>query len=238
MMDLIFGYLAGVLTLINPCVLPILPIVLVSALQQDRYGPLALACGMGLTFVVLGLALSSLGPALGIDERTTSQIAAGLMILFGVVLVVPRLNAAFATATAGLSASANMRLDDSEPAGLRGQFIAGALLGAVWSPCIGPTLGGAIALASQGQDLAWAGAIMVAFALGIMSVILALAYGTREAILKRQAGLRRLADKAKPIAGGVLIAVGLMILFGLQKYPESWLLDAMPIWLQDLSVSI
>jgi cytochrome c biogenesis protein CcdA len=237
-MDLILGYLAGILTLINPCVLPIVPIVLVSAIQQDRYGPVALACGMGVTFVTLGLALSAVGPAFGIDERTTSRTAAVVMIAFGIVLLVPRFNTAFATAAGGLSASANVRLDDSDPAGLRGQFLAGVLLGAVWSPCIGPTLGGAVALASQRQDLAWAGAIMVAFALGIMTVMLVLAYGTREAILRRQAGLRRFADKAKPIAGGVLVAVGVMILFDLQIILEGWLLDVMPIWMQDLSVSV
>ena len=56
-MDLILAYLAGLLTLINPCVLPVLPIVLASALQQDRRAPMALAAGMSLSFVVLGLSL-------------------------------------------------------------------------------------------------------------------------------------------------------------------------------------
>lgn len=238
MTELILGYLAGALTLINPCVLPILPIVLVSAIQQDRYGPVALAGGMGVTFVLIGFGLSAIGPALGLDEVVVSRTAAVLMIGFGVILLVPRLNAAFATAAGGVSSGANMRLDATDPTSLRGQFLAGALLGAVWSPCIGPTLGGAVALASQGQDLVLAFAIMVAFALGIMTVMLALAYGTREAILKRQGALRRLADKAKPIAGVVLVAVGVMILFELQRPIESWLLDAMPAWLQDLSVSI
>ena len=235
-MDLILGYLAGVLTLVNPCVLPILPIVLVSAIQQDRYGPVALAAGMGLTFVIVGFSLAAVGPALGIDDRIVSRVAAILMIGFGLVLLVPRLNSGFAAAAGGLASSANVRLDDADQNGLRGQFVAGALLGAVWSPCIGPTLGGAVALASQGQHLFLSFMIMVFFALGIMSVMLALAYGTREAILRRQQGLRRLADKAKPIAGVVLIAVGAMILFDLQKIIEIHLLDAMPIWLQDLSV--
>jgi cytochrome c biogenesis protein CcdA len=237
-MDLILGYLAGVLTFLNPCVLPILPIVLVSAIQQDRYGPIALVAGMTGTFVVIGFTLSALGPALGIDDRIISRIAAFLMIGFGTVLLVPRFGAVFAAATGGLSANANLRLDQSERSGLTGQFITGALLGAVWSPCIGPTLGGAIALASQGESLAFALAIMIAFALGVATVILALAYGTREAIMKRQASLRAIAEKAKPIAGGVLIAVGLMILFGAQHRIEGWMLDALPAWLQDLSVSI
>ena len=65
-MDLILAYLAGLLTLLNPCVLPVLPIVLQSAFQQDRRAPLALAAGMSLSFVALGLGLSALGPALGL----------------------------------------------------------------------------------------------------------------------------------------------------------------------------
>jgi cytochrome c biogenesis protein CcdA len=237
-MDLVLGYLAGIATFLNPCVLPILPIVLVSAIQQDRLGPVALVAGMAGTFVVVGFGLSAIGPALGIDERIVSWIAALMMVGFGLVLLVPRFNAAFATATAGFSTVASMRLDRAGHSGLWGQVLAGVLLGAVWSPCIGPTLGGAIALASQGENLVFALAIMVAFALGVATVMLALAYGTREAIIARQKSLRAIAEKSKPIAGAVLVAVGLMILFGVQHYIEGWLLDVLPVSIQDLSVSI
>ena len=54
-MDLFFAYIAGLLTLINPCVLPVLPIVLATALNADRRGPIALAAGMSLSFVTLGM---------------------------------------------------------------------------------------------------------------------------------------------------------------------------------------
>ena len=60
-MDLIFGYLAGLLTLVNPCVLPVLPIVLASALQAHRLGPVALAAGMSASFVILGVGIAALG---------------------------------------------------------------------------------------------------------------------------------------------------------------------------------
>jgi len=72
--------------------------------------------------------------------------------------------------------------------------VGGLLLGAIWSPCIGPTLGGAISLASQGQDLFWAFLIMLSFALGIGSVVVALGYGTGEAIRRRQEKMRGLAN--------------------------------------------
>lgn len=236
-MDLIFAYLAGLLTLINPCVLPVLPIVLASALQAHRLGPVAMAGGMAVSFVVLGLTVTAFGHVIGLDERTLAQAGAVLMIGFGLVLLVPRLNAGFASATAGFAAQADAGIDGIDRSGLGGQVLAGVLLGAVWSPCIGPTLGGAISLASQGQSLGWAAAIMSAFAAGVASVILALGYGARAAILRRRDLLRTVADRAKPVMGVLFLAVGLAILFRWHHIAEAWLIDHLPDWLVDLSVT-
>lgn len=237
-MDLILGYTAGLLTLINPCVLPILPIVLATALQAGRAGPLALAAGMSLSFVVLGLLVASAGRALGITEETVSNAAAVLMIAFGAVLLVPRFSAVFASATGGVATRADTSIDDLSRDSLNGQFVGGMLLGAVWSPCIGPTLGGAIGLASQGGSLLTAGAIMVAFALGVSTIILALAYGAQSVIRRRQALLRRIAEVSRPVMGVVFVAVGLAILFKLHHAAEIWALDNLPDWFTALSVSI
>lgn len=238
MIELLLAYGAGLLTLINPCVLPILPIVLASAAQSNRRGPLALAAGLSVTFVVLGVGVASIGPAFGITEEAVAQAAAVAMIAFGAVLLTPQLNERFAAATSGFSASADAAFGETDQSSLRGQFLGGALLGAVWSPCVGPTLGGAIALASQGQNLGWAAAVMTFFALGVSTVVLALAYGAREAIRARQERLRAVAEKAKLIAGAVFVVVGLMIFFRIHHMIEAWLLNVMPIWLQDLSVAL
>ncbi len=237
-MELILGYAAGLLTLINPCVLPVLPIVLATALQSGRHGPLALAAGMSVSFVTLGMLVSVAGRALGITEETVSNAGAVLMIGFGLVLLVPRFSAGFATATAGVSASADARIDDFDRSGLGGQVVAGMLLGAVWSPCIGPTLGGAISLASQGESLGWAAAIMVSFAMGVSTIIIALGYGARQAILGRQAVMRRIAGAARPILGGVFVFVGIAILLKWHHLAEIWALENLPPWLLDLSVSL
>jgi cytochrome c-type biogenesis protein len=235
-MDLIFAYLAGLLTLINPCVLPVLPIVLASALQVSRAGPVVLAAGMGLSFVVLGVALAALGPALGLWPEDVARVGAVLMIGFGAVLLVPRLSGAFATATAGMAARADQGIDRVDRTGLQGQFLGGVLLGAVWVPCVGPTLGGAIALAATGQGLIWAGAIMTAFALGIGSVIVALAYGAQGAIRARRDWLRGVAARARPAMGLLFLLTGLVLFFELHRAAEIWLIDRLPFWLQDLSV--
>jgi cytochrome c biogenesis protein CcdA len=237
-MELILGYLAGLLTLINPCVLPVLPIVLAGALQASPLGPVALAAGMSLSFVVLGITVSAFGFALGLTEDTVAQAGAILMVGFGLILLVPRFNLAFASATAGLASDADARIERIETTGLQGQFAGGLLLGAVWSPCIGPTLGGAIALAAQGDSLLWAAAIMVAFALGVSSLIIALGYGARTALQRRQALMRRIAEKSRPFMGIVFVIVGLALFFRLHHLLDAWLTGVLPAWLIDLSVSL
>ncbi len=231
-MEIVLAYAAGLLTLVNPCVLPVIPIVLATALQASRLGPVVLAAGMSLSFVAFGLLVTSVGYSIGLTEEVLAKVGAVLMIGFGLVLVVPQFNAAFATATAGLSARADGALMESEATGLRGQFLGGLLLGAVWSPCIGPTLGGAIALASQGESLARAGAVMTAFALGVSTLMLGFAYGLRAA------SLRKLSAAARPLMGWAFLLVGLAILFRLHQFADAWLLQRMPAWLVDFSVSI
>lgn len=235
-MELVFAYLAGILTLINPCVLPVLPIVLASSLHRDRRAPVALAAGLSVAFVALGLGVTALGPAIGLDTDTVARAAALAMVAFGLVLLVPALSQRFSTATAGIAARADAQIDHTADAGLGGQFLSGALLGAVWSPCIGPTLGAAIALASTGESLGRAGAIMFAFALGVSTLILGLAYGAQSAIRRRQTMLRALADRAKPVMGIVFILVGAALWFRLNHIIEAWLIDTLPAWLIDFSV--
>jgi len=154
-MELLLAFVAGLLTLINPCVLPVLPIVLASAMQAGR-----------------------------LTEELMSRIGAVMMILFGLILLIPRLNSAFATATTSLSQNAEGNLSQMPITSLKSHFFGGLLLGAIWSPCVGPTLGGAISMASQGTDLWRAFLIMLSFGLGVSTVIIALGFGTQEAIRK------------------------------------------------------
>ena len=237
-MEFVFAYGAGLLTLINPCVLPVLPIVLASSLRSHKHGPLALALGMSIVFVALGMLVAVFGSSIGLDADRVSEIGAYMMLAFGAVLLIPPLGAVFTKLTAAFSTSADRKLDEVDNSSLRGQFIGGAILGAVWSPCVGPTLGGAIALAYQGENLLFATGIMTAFAIGISSIILLLGYGARETIRKRAGAMRVLASKAKPIMGVTFVMVGLMILTKFHYVIEAWLLEIMPIWLQDLSVAL
>jgi len=236
-MELLFGYLAGLLTLINPCVLPVLPIILASAMQAGRHGPLAIAAGMCLSFVGFGMFVATLGHTIGLTEQLMSTIGAVMMMIFGAALLVPQLNQHFANATASISSNADNTLAKMPVTSTKTHFIGGLLLGAIWSPCVGPTLGGAISLASQGENLLRAFLIMLSFGFGISTVIVALGYGTQEAIKRRQHNLRGLAHRAKPIMGFVFLLVGLMIFFKIHHVIEGWLVSVLPYWFQDLSTN-
>ncbi len=237
-MTLLIAYLAGLLTLINPCVLPILPIVLASSLHRDRRAPLALALGMSGSFVALGIGVAALGPALGLTTDKVSAAAALMMVAFGLVMVFPVLSDIFTRATARFAARADASVDAAQAGGLGGQVLGGALLGAVWSPCVGPTLGAAIGLASGGKSLGLAALIMLAFALGVSTLILALAYGARSSVKRLMPHLRRTAEASKPALGAVFLIVGLGLYLGWNRPIEAWALTHLPAWLVDFSVSI
>ena len=162
------------------------------------------------------------------------------MTAFGLVLLVPSWGERFALATGGLAARADAGPDEPSRDGLCAQALGGALLGAAWSLCVGPTLDAAIAiaLAATGEGLGQAGAVMASFAAGVATLILLLAYGAREAIHRRQGALRALAARARPVLGAVFVLLGLALWFGLNHAVEAWALRVMPPWLADLSVSL
>ena len=229
----LFAYLAGLLTLINPCILPVLPIVLASAMQGHRRGPLALAAGMTVAFVTFGLGVAVVGQSFGLTSNDLSRAGAWVMVAFGLVLLVPQLVQRFELATAGIASRADVGIGRVDQSTLAGQALTGVLLGAVWSPCVGPTLGGAIALSYQGESLMRAATIMLVFALGVSTVILVLAYGVRGPMHNK---LRSFSRWSGPIMGLVLLFVGAGILSGANDQIEGWVLDRSPIWLQDFSV--
>lgn len=235
-MTFFWAFVAGLLTLINPCVLPLLPLVIASALQQSRYGPLALAFGLVISFTAVGVLVSAFGHLIGLTPERLNQIAAFLMLFFGAVLLIPAASGLFSRLVTPLAGSANSQIDSVKATGVSGQFAVGLLLGAVWSPCIGPTLGGAIGLAASGEGLLQAAVTMVFFGLGVSVVLLALAYGSREVVTGRRNTMMKALPWARPLMGVVLILVGLALLFRVNHMIDIWLLDRMPVWLQDLSV--
>lgn len=123
--------LAGILSVLSPCVLPLLPLVLGAAASQHRYGPAFLALGVSISFVSLGLFIATIGFAIGLDETVFRFGAAALMILAGVVLVAPPLQTRFSAAAGPLSDRIDAAFRGVPAAGGLGQFSLGLVLGAV-----------------------------------------------------------------------------------------------------------
>lgn len=229
--EMILAFVAGLVTILNPCVLPLVPILVASSLGKHRLGPIALAAGLGVSFTSFGFVVIAFGFQLGIDEQSVRLFAGGLLAVAGLLLLMPGLQGRLTAAASPLTSRANEALGRVRGDGLHGQFLIGLLLGLVWAPCVGPTLGAAIAAASQGEDLFSAFLTFFVFALGVGVSITLFAYGSRKALGGRPRFLQILARYAKPIFGATLLVVGLLVLTGYDKTLESVALSLMPDWL-------
>ncbi|MES2752034.1 MAG: cytochrome c biogenesis CcdA family protein [Pseudomonadota bacterium] len=229
------AFVAGLLSILSPCVLPLLPIVLGAAVTQHRWGPLALAAGLAISFTALGLLIAVAGFALGLDGNVFRMAAAVVMIAMGLVLLVPAWQTRLATAGGPVSGWADQTFGGFSGSGLNGQFAMGLLLGAVWSPCVGPTLGAASLLASQGRDLAQVALTMAVFGLGAALPLAILGLLSRSALMAMRDRMLSAGQFGKALLGLALLVIGLGIVTGADKRIEAILVDASPAWLTELT---
>lgn len=229
------AFLAGILSTLSPCVVPLIPLVLGAALSEHKLGPAALAAGLAVSFTTVGLFVATIGFAVGLDSGVFRSVAAILMVSVGTVLVVPRFQAGLAVASGPIGNWAESRFGGSAKAGLSGQFFIGLLLGIVWAPCAGPTLGAASVLAAKGQNLGEVAATMLVFGVGAALPLLLLGILSRETMLRVRGRLMATGHGAKVVLGAILIVLGLLILSGLDKKVEAIAVDLSPTWLTSLT---
>jgi cytochrome c-type biogenesis protein len=227
--------IAGILSTLSPCVLPILPIVLGAAAGEHRLGPFALAAGLALSFVAIGMFLATAGYSLGLNGEIFRMAAAILMVTMGLVLAVPQFSMRLAAAGGPAGNWIENRFGGFSSAGLPGQFGLGLLLGAVWSPCVGPTLGAASVLAARGDNLGQVALTMLAFGIGAGLPLILLGMLSREALQRWRSRLLSAGSRGKMILGAILLTAGLLVLTGFDKRVEAMLVEASPEWLTDLT---
>ena len=232
------AFLAGILSVLSPCVLPLLPLVLGAAASEHRLGPAALAAGLALSFVVIGLFVATVGFAIGLDAGIFRTGAAIMLVLIGLVLMIPAAQTRLAVAARPMSNWTESRFGGFSTAGLLGQFGVGLLLGAVWSPCVGPTLGAASLLASQGRDLGTVALTMFLFGLGAALPLLVLGSLSREVLMRWRDRMMGLGKELKAALGLILVVTGVIIVFGYDKILETALVNASPVWLTDLATRL
>ncbi len=227
--------LAGVLSVLSPCVLPLVPIVLGTAASEHRFGPVALAGGLALSFTIVGLFVATIGFAVGLDAGLFRTVAALLLVGIGAVLMAPGLQARLAVAAGPVGTWTEERFSGFSTTGLSGQFGVGLLLGAVWSPCVGPTLGAASVLAARGESLGSVALTMLAFGVGAALPLLGLGLLSRDALMRWRNRMIAAGKGLKGVLGALLASAGLLILTGLDKRLEAWLVDVSPEWLTALT---
>jgi cytochrome c biogenesis protein CcdA len=229
------GLVAGALSTLSPCVLPLVPVLIASAVNAHRWGAVALGAGLALSFAIIGIFLATVGASLGLDPDTFRTAGAVILAIFGLILLVPKLQNVFATAAGALSNSGNDLLARVTFEGFPGQFLVGLLLGVVWSPCVGPTLGAASTLASQGRNLGQIALLMLIFGVGAAAPMVLLGSLSRASLMKVRGRLLNAGKVGKQGLGMVMLGLGILIATGLDKSLEAWILDRMPDWLTALT---
>lgn len=220
---------AGVLSILSPCVWPLVPVVMSSAATGGRSGPWFLALGLSTAFALAGTLLTLVLLNLQLDPEALRYIAAVLLLLIAATLLA-RSVADWVSFQLSRLTSRFDGLGQAATTTPAGQFGVGALLGLVWLPCVGPTLGAAIALASLGQQTGMAFVIMFAFGIGTASALLAAGLLSNRLLARwRPATLSR-AGSAKKLLGWTLLLLGVLVLTGWDKVLETMALGILPDW--------
>lgn len=223
----LFAFIAGVLTTLSPCVLPVLPFVTASSLNRNRFGPIALALGILVTFVGVSLAVQTTGSVLGIGPGVLRPMAGLFLSISGLLFVSQTLAEFFA----GLLSTVMSRVPAVSAANHRfpliTEFINGFFLGIVWTPCSGPSLGTALGLAGQAGQLGQAAYILFIFGIGAVIPLIVFAYGARHLTqtVRKQTCAILIFKKG---FGLLMMLFGLLIVTGYDRQLETLLLRVTP----------
>lgn len=222
------AFIAGILSILSPCVWPLVPIVMASSASKGRFGPVYLALGLSAAFALAGGLLTFALINMGLSPDAFRWFGAAMLVLIGLILVVPPLSEWVNMRLSILTSRFDISDKDSKSA--YGQFGIGMLLGLVWLPCVGPTLGAAIALASLGQDMVLASITMFTFGMGTAGALAATAYLSQKVLDKFRPDVFANVATAKKVLGYLMLALGFMVFTGIDKMLETLAVRYLPDW--------
>src|ERR687887_410156 len=204
---LVIGFLAGVVTAISPCVLPVLPILLAGGASGGRRRPYAIIAGLVLSFTVFTLAAAWIIDKLGLPDDFLRNAALVLLFVVAATLLVPRLGE--------LLERPFLRLTRLRPAGSSGGFVLGLSLGLVFTPCAGPIFSYVAVRAGSEHLNLKAVLLIVAYALGAAVPMLLVALGGRGISARLRSPLVR------PALGIVIALAGVAAVFHLDTKAQT-----------------
>lgn len=214
--------LGGVLTVLSPCILPILPVLVGRSLQSHSYGPVALVAGLVGGFAAAGSLLGVTTSWFTGCANLLRYGAIALLLILGLLAIFPTLNyRLFSYLPIGKRPKESVRI------GLMGEFWLGTQLGLLWTPCAGPILGGIIVLAAVNHQVAGAFGLLVAYGVGAALPMLMIAYGGR-AFSRRILKLRSHSAMLQRVGGVMIVVTAIFILLGRDVQVQLWLAPLFP----------
>jgi cytochrome c biogenesis protein CcdA/thiol-disulfide isomerase/thioredoxin len=199
------AFVAGIVTAISPCVLPVLPIVFAGSATGERRRPYAIVAGLVASFTAFTLAATALLSALGLPDDLLRNIAIAVVLAVGLSLVWPRLGALVGRPFAALGRR--------RPGDVGGGFLLGVSLGLLFTPCAGPVIAAVSTVAAMERFSVGAVFVTLAYAVGAGIVLLAIAIAARRGFALP--GIRARARVVRPVLGGLIVAVAILMIFGL-----------------------
>jgi cytochrome c biogenesis protein CcdA/thiol-disulfide isomerase/thioredoxin len=232
MLPIVVAFLAGILTILSPCVLPVVPLVL-GAGSTGRLSRLAgVLVGFGTTFVLTTVLLASVLGASGISTSAIRLAAVLLLGVFGLTLVVPQLQEAVER-TVARRMPAPTGLSRPSGDGLAGGLVLGAATGLVWAPCVGPIMATAVAAAVATGPSAASLVPAIAYVVGAAIPLAVIALLGRGAVSRFGSAAAR--SRAMRAFGVATVATALIIAIGLDVPIQSAVDAALPTgWSQAL----
>jgi cytochrome c biogenesis protein CcdA/thiol-disulfide isomerase/thioredoxin len=222
---LVFAFVSGVITILSPCILPVLPIVLAGGSSGGKARPFGVISGFVASFSFFTLALAAIVQALGIDPDAMRYVAIALIVLFGLVMIIPKLSGLFEMAMSRVaSKGAGAR---APKAGFWGGIPVGLSLGLVWTPCVGPIMASVISLALTKKVDGGSIAVTVAYSIGTALPMLGIMIGGR-ALLAKVPALTRHAPAIQRGFGVVMLMMGLVLAFQWDRQIQTAILTAFP----------
>jgi cytochrome c biogenesis protein CcdA/thiol-disulfide isomerase/thioredoxin len=225
------AFVAGVVTVLSPCILPILPVVLASA-TGGRRRPLAVIIGLVASFAAFTLVISQVVMQLGLPSNVLRLAAVVVIGLLGLSMIVPALSTRVEMLLSRLPGLAPQQQNDD---GWKGGLLTGATLGLVWAPCAGPILAAITTLAATQRVSLGAVAVALTYSVGVGLPLLAIAYGGH-ALLTRLPALSRHTAAVQKVFGGLMIVTAALIAFNVDVTLSAQAANLLPAdWSQRLT---
>ncbi len=220
----LFAFAGGFVTILSPCILPILPLVLSGGIAGGKYKPYGVVVGFVASFSFFTLSLATLVKYTGASPDILRSTSVIIIFALGAALVIPKLQQAFESIASKLIS----RFASSQSkSGFSGGVLLGLSLGLVWTPCVGPIIASVITLAATSTVNASAVILTVAYSLGTAIPMLAIIVLGRGALTKYSFLSSRTAMIQK-IFGIIMMIVALSIFFNVDRKFQSWVLEVFP----------